>query len=64
VGEFVRTFCAQAGVTARRWPGATHGQAARTELLRERVCVTPTAAWTDPPPDLVFRPLVPLGRYS
>jgi DNA-binding transcriptional LysR family regulator len=56
--EFVRLFCAQAGVVVRRWPGATHGQAANVELLREGACVTPTAAWTDPPPDLVFRPLV------
>jgi DNA-binding transcriptional LysR family regulator len=56
--EFVRLFCAQAGVRIRRWPGATHGTAAHTEVLREDGCVVPTVAWTEPPPDLVFRPLV------
>jgi DNA-binding transcriptional LysR family regulator len=56
--DHVRAFCAQAGVTPRRWPVATHGSAAATAVLRDAACVTPTVAWVDPPDDLVFRPLV------
>jgi DNA-binding transcriptional LysR family regulator len=56
--EFVRLFCGQAGVRPRRWPGSTHGAAAHAEVLREAGCVVPTPAWTEPPSDLVFRPLV------
>lgn len=56
--EFVADFCHQAGVRPRRRPGATHGAAAHAEVLRDYDCVVPTAAWTDPPRDLVFRPLV------
>jgi DNA-binding transcriptional LysR family regulator len=56
--EFVSGFCAEAGVTPRRWPGATHGSVAAAEILRETGCATPTVAWADPPDDLVFRPLV------
>jgi DNA-binding transcriptional LysR family regulator len=56
--EFVEHFCGQAGVTPRRWPGTTHGSIAAAEVLREYGCVVPTAAWTEPPADLVFRPLV------
>ena len=56
--EFVGEFCAEAGVTPRRWPGVTHGSVAAAEVLRDSHCVTPTVAWEDPPTDLVFRPLV------
>ncbi|MBF6175809.1 LysR family transcriptional regulator [Nocardia blacklockiae] len=56
--EFVRTFCAEAGVEVRRWPGATHGGVAAADVLRDVGCVTPTVAWAEPPADLVFRPLV------
>jgi DNA-binding transcriptional LysR family regulator len=56
--DLVGRFCAQAGVRPRRWPGATHGSAAAADVLRELGLVTPTVAWSDPPADLVFRPLV------
>jgi DNA-binding transcriptional LysR family regulator len=56
--ELVRGFCAQAGVTPRRWAGVTHGSVAAAEVLRDTGCLTPTTAWADPPTDLVFRPLV------
>lgn len=55
---FVADFCRQAGVTARRWPGVTHGSVSAAEVVREGRCLVPTTRWTDPPPDLVFRPLV------
>ncbi|GAB3434953.1 LysR family transcriptional regulator [Flindersiella endophytica] len=56
--EFVMLFCRQAGVTPRRWRGVTHGSVAHAEVLREGRCVVPTVAWTDPPADLAFRPLI------
>jgi DNA-binding transcriptional LysR family regulator len=56
--EFVADFCAEAGVTMRRWPGTTHGSGAAAAILREYDCVTPTVSWADPPGDIVFRPLV------
>jgi DNA-binding transcriptional LysR family regulator len=56
--EMVAAFCREAGFAPRRRPGATHGSAAAADVLREARCVTPTAAWVDPPGDLVFRPLV------
>jgi DNA-binding transcriptional LysR family regulator len=56
--DFVRQFCAQAGVLPRRWPGATHGAAAAADVLRELDLVTPTVEWADPPADLIFRPLI------
>ncbi len=56
--EFVWQFCRRAGVTPRRWPGTTHGSTAAAEVLREGTCVVPTARWTEPPADIVFRPLV------
>jgi DNA-binding transcriptional LysR family regulator len=66
--EFVRFFCAQAGVVARRWPGtATCGSAAAAEVIRDGACVVPTLEWYEPPDDLVFRPLVapiPLFPWS
>jgi DNA-binding transcriptional LysR family regulator len=66
--QFVRFFCAQAGVLARRWPGTTTcDSAAVAEVVREGVCVVPTLEWYEPPHDLVFRPLVaptPLFPWS
>ncbi|WP_024802873.1 LysR family transcriptional regulator [Nocardia sp. BMG51109] len=65
--EFVDRFCRAAGVTPKRWPGVTHGSVAAATVLREYGCVTPTVAWAEPPPDLVFRPLVdptPVMRWS
>lgn len=65
--DFVDRFCRAAGVTPRRWPGVTHGSAAAAAVLREYGCVTPTVAWAEPPPDLVFRPLVdpvPIMEWS
>jgi DNA-binding transcriptional LysR family regulator len=56
--EVVYAFCRDAGVTPRRRPGATHGSVAAAEVLRDGRCVTPTAAWADPPDDLVFRRLI------
>lgn len=56
--EFVHGFCAEAGVTPRRWSGVTHGSVAAAEILREYGCVTPTVGWADPPADIVFRPLI------
>jgi hypothetical protein len=32
--------------------------AAAADVMRELRCVTPTVEWSDPPADLVFRPLV------
>jgi DNA-binding transcriptional LysR family regulator len=62
--EFIHRFCALAGVRPRRWPVSTRGPVATAEVLRETRCVAPTLAWTAPPPDLVFRPLVePTPRY-
>ncbi len=56
--ELVAGFCREAGVAPRRWPGVTHGSVAAAEVLREGVCVVPTARWADPPAGLVFRPLI------
>lgn len=56
--EHVYSFCTGAGVTPRRWPGATHGSTAAADVLRDIGCITPTVAWADPPDDIVFRPLV------
>jgi DNA-binding transcriptional LysR family regulator len=56
--EFVASFCRQAGARFRRWPGVTRGSQGAAEVVRDGACVVPTARWTDPPPDLVFRPLV------
>jgi DNA-binding transcriptional LysR family regulator len=55
--EFVEQFCAQAGVTPRRWPGSTHGSIQAAEVLRTGGCVVPTVAWAQPTDGLVFRPL-------
>ena len=54
---YVAAVLAAAGGRVRRWPHTTHGSISAAEALRTGECVTPTAAWTDPPPDLVFRPL-------
>lgn len=65
--EFVQDFCRRAGVSPRPWRHITHGSAAAAEILRESRCLVPTNAWTDPPPDLVFRPLIdptPLFAWS
>ncbi|MEC3917641.1 LysR family transcriptional regulator [Nocardia sp. CDC160] len=56
--EFVTDFCTAAGVIPERWPGTVHGPVAVAELLRESSCVVPTLEWTQPPADIVFRPLV------
>jgi DNA-binding transcriptional LysR family regulator len=56
--EFVETFCRQAGFAPRRFAGVTHGSVAAAEVVRDERCVVPTMAWTEPPPGLVFRPLV------
>jgi DNA-binding transcriptional LysR family regulator len=56
--ELVTGYCQLAGFAPRRLPGATHGQAAVIEMLHETRSVTPTAAWSAPPADLAFRPLV------
>jgi DNA-binding transcriptional LysR family regulator len=56
--EFVEGFCRVAGVQPRRWAGVTHGSISAADVLRERGCVTPTAAWTEPLEGLAFRPLV------
>lgn len=62
--EFVQGFCAQAGVTPRRFSGVTHGSVAAAEVVREGGCVVPTTAWTDPPAGLAFRRLVePTPRF-
>lgn len=54
---FVLMELRRAGVSPRRYAGTTHGSVAAAEVMREGACVVPTLAWTDPPPDLVFRPL-------
>jgi DNA-binding transcriptional LysR family regulator len=55
---FVEAHLRAAGVEPQRAPTVTHGSVAATEVLREGGCVVPTMSWTDPPPGLVFRPLV------
>lgn len=55
---FVRHFCAQAGITPRRWPGTTHGSVQAAEVIRNGDCAVPTVAWAQPPDGVVFRPLV------
>jgi DNA-binding transcriptional LysR family regulator len=55
---FVRQFCAQAGITPRRWPGTTYGSVQAAEVLRNGDCAVPTVAWARPPDGVVFRPLV------
>ncbi|KAB8186485.1 LysR family transcriptional regulator [Microbispora catharanthi] len=63
--EFVAQFCRQAGIRVRRWPGVTYGSHGAADVLRERLCVTPTTRWHEPPADLVFRPLVePVPVFS
>jgi DNA-binding transcriptional LysR family regulator len=65
--NFVRQFCAQAGITPRRWPGTTHGSVQAAEVLRHGDCAVPTVAWARPPDGVVFRPLVqpaPLFPWS
>lgn len=56
--DFVHALCGAAGFEPRRWPGVIHGSISAAEVLRERGCVTPTAAWVEPLDGLVFRPLV------
>jgi len=56
--RFVEDFCREAGITAQRWPGTTHGSVGAAEVVAEGTAVVPTAAWAAPPADLVFRPLV------
>jgi DNA-binding transcriptional LysR family regulator len=56
--RFVQNLCRQAGITARTWPGNTHGSVGAAEVVREGGCVVPTTAWAAPPADLEFRPLV------
>jgi DNA-binding transcriptional LysR family regulator len=55
---FVVTFCRQAGFEPQPWRHVTHGSVAAAEAVRTGGCVVPTTAWTDPPRDLVFLPLV------
>lgn len=65
--DLVAAFCREAGVTARRWPGVTHGSVAAAEVVREGRCVVPTARWLDPPAGVVFRRLtdpVPIIPWS
>lgn len=56
--DFVTAFCRDAGFEPTAWQHITHGSAAAAEAVRTGRCVVPTMAWTDPPPDLVFVPLV------
>jgi DNA-binding transcriptional LysR family regulator len=56
--RFVEGFCRQAGVVARHWPGTTHGSVGAAEVVGDGRCVVPTTAWSVPPANLVFRPLV------
>lgn len=65
--RFVAEFCRAAGFGPTPWKHMTHGSVAAADALRSRGCVTPTTAWTEPPTDLVFVPLmdpVPVFAWS
>lgn len=62
---FVTAFCRDAGFEPTAWRHITHGSAAAAEAVRTGRCAVPTMSWTDPPPDLVFVPLVdPVPVFS
>lgn len=56
--DFVAGFCRTAGFDPTPWRHVTHGSVAAADALRTGECVVPTMAWTEPPVDVAFVPLV------